>query len=210
MGAWLSLASATRVVTDVGGLTVITLPPLLGAALGRTERLATKVLVAVTRLDAATELDAVTDLDAVTERVAAAELGAMELGEAAALDVAAELVATVELDTAVELDAAELDATAELAADDADDAADDAADWAGGAGLASPPSQSACPPNFTTMLTPAVAGFSPLSFSNLAISKISLSAGSCRSVISFRSGLMYIRNVYCRLSPFSPKAPGAL
>jgi hypothetical protein len=183
---------------------VITLPPLLGAALGRTERLATKVLVAVTRLDA------VTDLDAVTERVAAAELGAMELGEAAALDAAAELVATVELDTAVELDAAELDATTELAADDADDAADDAADWAGGAGLASPPSQSACPPSFTTILIPAVAGFSPLSFSNLAISKISLSAGSCRSVISFRSGLMYIRNVYCRLSPFSPKAPGAL
>jgi hypothetical protein len=183
---------------------VITLPPLLGAALGRTERLATKVLVAVTRLDAAT------DLDAVTERVAAAELGAIELGEAAALDAVAELVATVELDTAVELDAtaerdaaAELDATAELAADDA-------ADWAGGAGLAPPPSQSACPPSFTTMLTPAVAGFSPLSFSNLAMSKIPPSVGSCRLVISFRSGLMYIRNVYCRLSPFSPKAPGAL
>jgi hypothetical protein len=186
---------------------VITLPPLLGAALGRTVRLATKVLVAVTRLDAVPEIDTVTDLDAVTERVAAAELGAMELGEATALDAAAELVATVELETAVELDAAELDATAELAADDA---ADDAADWAGGAGLAPPPSQSACPPSFTTMLTPAVAGFSPLSFSNLAISKISLSAGSCRSVISFRSGLMYIRKVYCRLSPFSPKAPGAL
>ena len=188
----------------------MTLPPLLGVALGRTERLATAVLVTVTKPDVMIELCTLTEGVAVTELVAVAELGAAELGEIAELDAVAEpdavaeVCTTVELDAAAELDAAmELDAAAELRADDA-------ADWAGGAGLASPPSQSACPPSFTTMLTPAVAGFNPLSLSNLAISKVSPSAGSCRSVISFRPGLTYIKKEYCRLSPCSSKAPGAL
>jgi hypothetical protein len=70
------------------------------------------------------------------------------------------------------------------------------------------PVQSAWPPSFTTIPTPAMASPSPLSFWNCVISKVSSAPGSCRSVISFLAGFMYIRKLYCRLSPFSPTEPG--
>jgi hypothetical protein len=72
------------------------------------------------------------------------------------------------------------------------------------------PAQSAEPPSFTTIPTPAIASPNPFLSWNCLISKASLSPGSCRFVISFLPGFIYIKKLYCRSSPFSSKEPGAM
>lgn len=78
-----------------------------------------------------------------------------------------------------------------------------------GNGFASPPSQFASPPSFTTIPTPAIASRNPLSSWNFLISNASFSPGTFKSVICRRPGLVYIKKVYCLLSPVSPTEPGA-
>ena len=79
-----------------------------------------------------------------------------------------------------------------------------------GTEIAPPPPQSAVPPSFTTIPTPATGSFRPLSPWNFFTSKTSPSVGNCISAYSRRCGFVYMRKTYCRSSPCSPRAPGAL